>query len=1641
MKKIIFSILTLVIILNFSTTSVWAQSNDAWAITILDANVSDSLLTNQDITLYTGDTQTITHTNKPENQENAYLILSLKAEKVKNEPVSFHYKDISLKIQGQTYPQLENDFLKIHGYDTFTSNEIKFGTNTGHIIFEIPKTITDIATLELLYNHTTITIQDAQNNANTSNTNIEVIENIMDKQWQIEKDILNDYALQAYSLNEPYIVHNPYEWAPLTALALFETEQEAQISIKIQGKEQSTSVSKTFEGYNKSHNIPIVGLYADYENQIELTATFKDGRTQHKTLKIQTKKLPSDLFTIELISSNKEKMQEGMNFLDITSGRPVVVDDDGEVRWYLDLNNRLVFKRLKNGNILTLNKAESSNGRTTFYELDLLGKVYNQFIAPKEVHHDIIELPNGNFLGASNQGDQFIEDRIIELDRKTGEIVNDMNLRHLMNTNRFGGHQPVQNAPQYSDWFHINSLWYDESDSSIVVSGRYQGVIKISYPQGELKWILSEPLEVDSKMKPYMLTAKGEDFRWQVGQHAAMIMDDMDNNPDTLDLLLFDNNTADLDRPRINRDREFSRAVQYRIHEKNMTVEQIWAYGEERGSNYATGSVGDANYLDNGNVLITFGDRMNFRENNNTINNTATVIETTKETNAQVVFEMDIKFNGETSLYRAERLPLYPEHWNFKLGSVNGDIKFDNSPKTDYQFKAFDENKIRNKTTLFHAIDRINILNDTLNIDGWAAYPQKNAKKSKLSLVVHNKQGGTQIPLDTLQKTDVTTFLNEQLSDNINYNESGFHVSVPLAQLRSILKKGEYTIGVLIQNGFSKGYVKTNYTITIDPEDVFYGMAYLEQQDLIANQAKISNTINNDITHKDYATEKSSLFSGVKFKKFNAAKMKNKAELQYAIENIDLKADILAITGWAVYPEKKAKKSKLSLVFRNEKNSKYIPVNMIERLDVTSFFNQQLNNTQNYNHSGFDAFVPVEALRKNLSAGNYQIGIMIQNGFSKEYVSTPYTINIGNEDTSAPLTYIENQTTNTKITSQTNTLENPYILLDPYKTSPLTALVAFNTLEKGTVHIEIKGQDENTNISHQFDTIATQHTIPIYGLYADFKNTIVITFTDVNGTQTQSTITIQTDKLPADMQLAQMQSANIQNMQDGLTFVSSNYMAAYDSNARVRWYLSKGLVSDNATPITRLANGNLALISGRQVRPMYYQNSLYEIDLLGRVHNEYLINGIHHEIQELSNGNFIVAGEKDENTIEDYIVELDRTTGEIINSWDIGEILDIEKIADETYQNRNYQDRALIMNGASQKEIEASAQYLNKHDWFHNNAVYYVEKDNSILASGRMQDSVLKFDAKTKEIKWILADPNSEWGAKSKEKLLTPIGENFEWQYGQHAVTQLPNGDIMLYDNGNFRSKNINSVKPANENYSRAVIYRVNEQDMSVEQIWQYGKERGNELYTPYIGDVDYLAENHYLINFGGIIKDANGNAMDSPTDLFAGKDIKGQAVIVEIKDEQVVSEMKLTHPFNANVYRAERLPLYHSQESYIDFNKIASTLGSNKVTPTASLTKNVTQVNNEIMFETHKLIDEGDRLIANIELLNFKEEEVTMYLVLNSATHQKIYNAQSNSNVIINKVGLPDAVYSIGVLVVDQYGNWYFDFTNQKVLVENSEN
>lgn len=75
---------------------------------------------------------------------------------------------------------------------------------------------------------------------------------------------------------------NPYENSPLTALMVFHTDKPAKISYRVIGKTENTTIENKVKGYQADHQVPIVGLYAGYDNSVEVTMTDQAGKKTSK---------------------------------------------------------------------------------------------------------------------------------------------------------------------------------------------------------------------------------------------------------------------------------------------------------------------------------------------------------------------------------------------------------------------------------------------------------------------------------------------------------------------------------------------------------------------------------------------------------------------------------------------------------------------------------------------------------------------------------------------------------------------------------------------------------------------------------------------------------------------------------------------------------------------------------------------------------------------------------------------------------------------------------------------------------------------------------------------------------------------------------------------------------------------------------------------------------------------------------------------------------------------------------------------------------------------------------------------------------------------------------------------------------------
>lgn len=457
---------------------------------------------------------------------------------------------------------------------------------------------------------------------------------------------------------------------------MFETAEPVSVTYYVEGKTEEVTIPNTIEDFNTIHELPILGLYAGIENEVVIELEDEDGNINEHSIQIATEALPEGFYDLELVESQPERMTPGLTFLNSSAGEYTAVDSLGDIRFIIEPWMANNVEHLDNGNILIVLRREHDENDATgivfdhVLELNMLGKPYNSYVFEIDnfdgsfpFDHDIIELDNGNILALVHDSQtEYLEDGMVEFDLETGDVIQVTDFKELFPSSFYDGYEYAGEASY--DWLHHNAIDQTEDGESILVSGRnHDMVIKMSYPENEIEWISAADENWPEGARPddYLLEPVG-DVKFQMAQHAVEKMPDQDGNEETMDIMLFDNNRYIM-RGHEELEEQYSRAVQYRINEEDMTIEEIWSFGEERGEYSYTDIVSDADYHpETNNVLIDFG-----RTYNEDDEAASQIVEVDKDTN-EVLFEYHVTQTSRSDrrqIYRADRLPLFDENFQY----------------------------------------------------------------------------------------------------------------------------------------------------------------------------------------------------------------------------------------------------------------------------------------------------------------------------------------------------------------------------------------------------------------------------------------------------------------------------------------------------------------------------------------------------------------------------------------------------------------------------------------------------------------------------------------------------------------------------------------------------------------------------------------------------------------------------------------------------------------------------------------------------------------------------------------------------------------------------------------------------------------
>ncbi len=448
-------------------------------------------------------------------------------------------------------------------------------------------------------------------------------------------------------------------------------------------------------------------------------------------------------------------------------------------------------------------------------------------------------------------------------------------------------------------------------------------------------------------------------------------------------------------------------------------------------------------------------------------------------------------------------------------------------------------------------------------------------------------------------------------------------------------------------------------------------------------------------------------------------------------------------------------------------------------------------------------------------------------------------------------------------------ITNPLVINDPYGASPLTALVMFKTNKEEKVVLTIKGK-HNDDLKVTFEA-SKDHYIPVYGLYPEYKNTVIV--------ETESgksnTLTIETTSmgLTGEVTVLNNELGNSNgNFYFGTAAIGTANVA-YDNYGEPRWFL----LPDYGKGMTMLSNGHL-LLSDISVGPeINASGGMIEVDMFGFVHHEYdLTGGYHHEAFEMENGDIIVlTSDIESRMIEDFVTVIDRKTG-------------TDKKVFNLYKTVSAIDPNLI------SDTDLAWAWLN--------GVYYDKNTNELLLSFRNRNSVVSLDYDTGNIKWILGDIRY-WSSAFEKYILKGVGSEFTYPLGQHSPSIDANHNLSIFNNGyNAYKEETHTCGYFRNSASYAMTYKIDEANMTAEVTYKFG---GQEYFSYALSSYNQTYDGNTLFNSGWHFSDEVN--YDDPNCTQFNND-KYVAHIIEFdKNKEKLLELKVNESkfevIKANIY------------------------------------------------------------------------------------------------------------------------------------------
>lgn len=352
--------------------------------------------------------------------------------------------------------------------------------------------------------------------------------------------------------------------------------------------------------------------------------------------------------------------------------------------------------------------------------------------------------------------------------------------------------------------------------------------------------------------------------------------------------------------------------------------------------------------------------------------------------------------------------------------------------------------------------------------------------------------------------------------------------------------------------------------------------------------------------------------------------------------------------------------------------------------------------------------------------------------------------------------------------------------------------------------------------------------LPVYGLFASYTNTVILTYNFDDNSSKGDSVTVTTPVFDDEGCGYNTPTALVPRTSS--TALSYDYLfdrsacgdfspIILDSDGALRWV--SPLPTNNALFASSTLSDNQVYLTQGPI--------VYRVDLGGTItqladYSSLGVVNLHHNIDRGKTGLLI---EPDTTSyFESIIFEIDPSDGAVLKTFNMADII------------------SAVMTAGG--DDPSQFVYPTPTDWFHNNGCAYNRADDSIIISSR-ENFLICLDYETAAIKWILGDTTKKWFQfPSLAQFALTVAPGSLAPIGQHAPSITFDQGVMVFDNG--QQSQFQMPQGMERRFASPRKYSIDLTAGVATEVWEYPQEQS--ILSPFCGSIYEDAPLNYLIDY-----------------------------------------------------------------------------------------------------------------------------------------------------------------------------------------------